>query len=67
MQTKGRTRIEIAAKTASNLKVAKGIDVIDCYTCLTKLYEEQPCVWACEFFQLYKTNKNIPQREVYVR
>ena len=67
MQTKGRTRIEIAAKTASNLKVAKGIDVIYCYPCLTKLYEEQPCVWVCDLFLPYKTNKNIPQREVYVR
>ena len=65
LQTKGRTRIEIAAKTASNLKVAKGI--IYCYTCLTKLCEEQPCVWVCDLFLLYKTNKNIPQREVYVR
>ena len=44
MQTKGRTRIEIAAKTASNRKVTKGIDVTYCYTCLTNLYEEQPCV-----------------------
>lgn len=44
MQTKGRTRIGIAAKTASNLKVTKGIDITYCYTCLTKLYEEQPCV-----------------------
>ena len=44
VQAKGRTRIEIAAKTASNLKVTKGIDVTYCYACLTKLYEEQPCV-----------------------
>ena len=50
MQTKGRTRIEIVAKTASNLKVTKGIDVTYCYTCLTKLYEEQPCVWVCDLF-----------------
>ena len=54
MQTKGRTRIEIAAKTASNLKVTKGIDVTYCYTCLIKLHEDNPMCERVNFFRSIK-------------
>ena len=54
MQTKGRTRIEIVAKTASNLKVTKGIDVTYCYTCLIKLHEDNPMCERVNFFRSIK-------------